>query len=129
MAPQFRSNDVRLDVQISADLPMIQGDPLHWEQVLQNLMLNALQASKAGGIVSVGTSSAGLWVEDEGCGMSEAQLERLFSPFYTTKPNGTGLGLSNAKKIVDAHGGTITVQSRLNSGSRFMISFPMEKAA
>jgi signal transduction histidine kinase len=79
--------------------------------------------------VSIVASSNGLSVEDEGCGMSEEQLERLFSPFYTTKPQGTGLGLSNAKKIVDAHGGAISVTSRPGIGSRFLISFPMEKAA
>jgi len=129
MGPQFRAKDVRLDVVIDRNLPMIHGDPLHWEQVLQNLMLNALQASEAGGKVSVGASPSGLWVEDEGCGMSEEQLERLFSPFFTTKPQGTGLGLSNAKKIVDAHGATISVNSRPGSGSRFLISFSMEKAA
>jgi signal transduction histidine kinase len=129
MTPQFLAKEVRLDVEIAPNLPMIHGDPLHWEQVLQNLMLNALQASRAGGRVSVGASPSGVWVEDEGCGMSEEQLERLFSPFFTTKPQGTGLGLSNVKKIVDAHGGMVTVESRLGEGSRFLISFPLEKAA
>ncbi len=71
-------------------MPIIHGDPLRWEQVLQNLMLNALQASREGGQVVVGLSHDGFWVEDTGCGIPPEQQARLFTPFFTTKPQGTG---------------------------------------
>lgn len=129
MLPQFQSKRVQLDVEISGHLPIIEGDPLRWEQVLQNLMLNALQASEDGGKVVVGASMNGIWVEDRGHGMSEEQVQKLFSPFFTTKPQGTGLGLSTVKKILDAHQVAISVASAPNKGTRFDISFPMRRAA
>lgn len=129
MSHEFEDKDVVLDVEIAPRLPMIEGDPLRWEQVLQNLMLNALQASMPGSRVVVGASVAGIWVEDQGAGMTSEQQERLFTPFFTTKPQGTGLGLSTVKKIVDAHEAKITVQSFCGSGTRFDIEFPMKRAA
>lgn len=129
MGPEFEANGVRLDVEIGEHLPIIEGDPLRWEQVLQNLMLNALQASKAGGRVTVGLNEAEIWVEDDGCGMSEEQTSRLFTPFFTTKPQGTGLGLSTVKKILDAHKSSISVSSRPQRGTRFQIDFRNRRAA
>jgi len=129
MEPQFRAKGVRLTVEISTHLPMIHGDPLRWEQVLQNLMLNALQASGTDSEVVVGLGQEGLWVEDRGCGMGPEQVERIFTPFFTTKPQGTGLGLSTVKKIVDAHGAAISVRSERNQGTRFDISFERRKVA
>lgn len=129
MKRQFDDKQVTLDVEIADQLPMIEGDPLRWEQVLQNLMLNALQASEAGSKVVVGASMAGVWVQDSGSGMSDDQVQRLFSPFFTTKPQGTGLGLSTVKKIVDAHKAHIRVQSEPGRGTRFEIEFPIRRAA
>lgn len=129
MARQFEEKQVRLDVEIDAQLPIIEGDQLRWEQVLQNLMLNALQASEPGSRVSVGASMNGIWVEDQGTGMTQEQVQRLFSPFFTTKAQGTGLGLSTVKKIVDAHGAQIRVQSQRGNGTRFEIEFPLRRAA
>jgi signal transduction histidine kinase len=129
IAPQFKAKGVRLGVEIERHLPMIEGDPLRWEQVLQNLMLNALQASQPGGTVVVGASMNGLWIEDSGCGMTDEQMQKLFSPFFTTKPQGTGLGLSTVRKILDAHGARITVKSKLNQGTRFEIELPLRRAA
>jgi signal transduction histidine kinase len=129
MEPQFISKGVSLDVQIGGQLPIIHGDPLRLEQVLQNLMLNALEASAPGGAVTLGLSDSGIWVEDQGCGMAPEQVNRLFTPFFTTKPQGTGLGLSTVKKIVDAHGASIQVRSNQGQGTRFEISFERRKAA
>jgi signal transduction histidine kinase len=108
---------------------MIEGDPLRWEQVLQNLMLNALQASDAGGRVVVGSSTGKIWIEDQGCGMTEEQLEKLFTPFFTNKPQGTGLGMSTVKKILDAHDARIHVESKVNQGTRIEIELPLRRAA
>lgn len=129
MLRQFEEKQVHLDVEIADQLPIIEGDQLRWEQVLQNLMLNALQASEQGSRVVVGASISGIWVEDQGSGMSQDQMQRLFSPFFTTKPQGTGLGLSTVKKIVDAHGAQVSVQSQVGKGTRFQIEFPMRRAA
>jgi signal transduction histidine kinase len=129
MLPQFQAKQVHLDVEISGHLPIIEGDPLRWEQVLQNLMLNALQASEQGGKVVVGASMSGIWVEDSGSGMTDEHIQKLFSPFFTTKPQGTGLGLSTVKKILDAHQASIHVSSAPGKGARFDISLPVRRAA
>lgn len=129
MRSQYDEKQVVLDVEIGDQLPKIEGDQLRWEQVLQNLMLNALQASKPGSRVVVGASMGGFWVEDQGEGMSHDQVQRLFSPFFTTKPQGTGLGLSTVKKIVDAHDAQIRVESQAGQGTRFDIEFSARRAA
>ena len=127
--PTYSERGIQLNLEIPEDLPMIEGDALHWEQVLLNLMLNALEASERGGQVSLGLSEGGLSVSDHGCGMTPDQVGRLFTPFFTTKPKGTGLGLSNVKKIVDAHGAQITVRSQREVGTRFDIRFATRRAA
>lgn len=64
-------------------------------------------------------------VRDNGCGIAEDQIKKIFNPFYTSKANGTGLGLGVAKKVIDAHRGTIQVLSQPGSGSEFAISIPL----
>lgn len=129
LAHEFKAKGVQSSIQISNDLPIIEGDSARWEQVLQNLLLNALQATESGGRVELSVTKNGFFVEDTGTGMSPEQVDRLFSPFYTTKAQGTGLGLSTIKKIVDAHGAMISVQSESGRGTRFTIEFETRKAA
>ncbi len=129
IAPQFKAKQVQMDVQIDAQMPMIEGDPHRWEQVFHNLLLNALQASVAGGTVRFGVTMTKIWIEDHGCGMTQDQVQRLFSPFFTTKAQGTGLGLSTVKKILDAHGAEISVSSQPGMGTRFEVLLPMRRAA
>ncbi len=107
----------------------IMADPLRVEQVVHNLVRNALDASAKGGSVRVVTGQSALVVQDNGIGMSQETIERLFTPFFTTKASGTGLGLSNVRKIVDAHGGSIRIESEINSGTTFTIDFSGEHAA
>ncbi len=102
--------------------PTIMIDGRKIGQVVLNLLRNALEASATGGAVTVTVSGARLTVDDEGEGISREQLERLFSPFFTTKSNGTGLGLCTSRKIVYAHGGEITVDSEVGRGTRFEIT-------
>ncbi len=109
--------------------PKIKGDAFRTEQVCRNLILNAIQAAPEGGTVVVGISKYKLFVEDDGPGLEPESLQKLFTPFYTTKANGTGLGLSNVRKIVDAHGWKIGVDSRPGGGTRFEISFLERRAA
>jgi signal transduction histidine kinase len=67
-------------------------------------------------------------VSDHGTGMTEETLAHIFEPYFTTKPSGSGLGLSIARRIAEAHGGTITVESSLDKGSRFRILLPFKSA-
>lgn len=108
---------------------MVKGDRPKIEQVLHNLVRNALQACKAGSRVTVTVSPVGFTVEDDGAGMSSLQIERLFSPFFTTKSTGVGLGLCTVKKILDSHNATIEVDSKLGHGSIFKVSFVSEAKA
>jgi len=97
-------------------------------QVLLNLVGNAYQAMPEGGTVRLSVSDGGdtaqLQVSDTGIGMSEDVRSKLFEPFFTTKARGVGLGLAVTKRIVDAHGGSITVDSQPGAGSTFTVSLP-----
>lgn len=99
-------------------------------RVLSNLLLNSIQASASGSVVSLKFAdySEGVQIDviDKGRGMNKIVVERLFDTFFTTRENGVGLGMSNVKKIVEAHGGTIEVHSEENIGTTVTILFPKE---
>ena len=101
------------------------------ERVFYNLVLNAVQASAPGGTVTVKTraavGTAEVAVIDRGSGIDPKHLETIFNPFFTTKPEGVGLGLAIVSKIVDEHGGKITVESEVGKGSIFRVLLPMER--
>jgi len=103
------------------------------ERVFYNVVLNAVQATAPGGAVTVKTRAAGGMVEiaviDRGAGIDTADRDSIFNPFFTTKPQGVGLGLAIVSKIVDEHGGKITVESELGKGSIFRVLLPMERMA
>ena len=112
-------------------------DPDQLRQVLVNVIGNAIDASAKHApimlsteIVSVDlpkgmTRRARLTVEDQGKGIDSATLERIFEPFFSTKKRGTGLGLAIVKQIVEQHGGTISVQSEVDKGTKFIIDLPL----
>jgi PAS domain S-box-containing protein len=103
-------------------------DPEQLQQVILNLLQNAMQAMPEGGTIEVGVSLEGnhgvFSVGDTGHGMDAEVREKLFTPFFTTKEDGTGLGLVTSKKIIDAHNGQIRVDSEPGRGTRFSISLP-----
>jgi two-component system nitrogen regulation sensor histidine kinase GlnL len=119
-------------------LPPIRGDRAQLTQVFLNLVKNAFQAMGERGTLTVasrletdfrirgeGTSASRfIWIDiaDEGAGISEEDLPQIFSPFFTTKTSGTGLGLATCYRIIKEHGGTIRVESILGQGSSFKIS-------
>ena len=121
-------------------LPMITLDRNQMQSVLLNIIINALDATEPGGSITV-TTSIGLSTEkpdqkgieiiciDTGCGIPPENLDKLFDPFFTTKEvgQGTGLGLSVSYGIVERHGGTIWVQSKVGHGSTFMVWLPIEE--
>jgi signal transduction histidine kinase len=123
LTADFVGSDILARLEIGSEDPIIQMDRRRIEQVLHNLVRNARQACKAGGEVTVKVGNGFLEVSDTGVGMDDETKERLFVPFFTTKSNGTGLGLCNVRKIVEAHGGTIRVDSQPGAGSRFLVRF------
>lgn len=100
------------------------------ERVFYNLVLNAAQASPEGGAVTVKTRAldgyAEVCVIDRGSGIDAKHMDTIFNPFFTTKPNGVGLGLAIVAKIVDEHGGKITVESEPGKGTIFHVLLPRE---
>jgi signal transduction histidine kinase len=116
----------------SPDIPPFLFDPELVERVVYNLVLNAAQASPAGAAVTVKTRPADDSVEiaviDRGCGIPPQHLESIFNPFFTTKPDGIGLGLAIVSKIVDEHGGKMAVESEPGKGSAFRVYLPARKS-
>ena len=113
-------------------LPKVRIDIHQIQQVLINLMLNALQAMEKGGTLTVRTflkdgDGVAIEVRDTGIGIPRSHLKKIFNPFFTTKSEGTGLGLSISAKILENHGATIDVVSEEGKGSTFTILFPREK--
>jgi len=112
---------------------MLWGDSVLIEQAMHNVVRNALEAMPQGGTLEVGTSALSVRgqeqvlarISDTGGGIPVHQLERLFQPFYTTKPQGTGLGLSLARKYLHAHGGELTVDSVTGVGTRVALILPV----
>jgi signal transduction histidine kinase len=113
------------------DIPPFPFDAELMERVFYNLLLNAAQATASGGAVTLKTRAAGNVVEiaviDRGAGIDPKQRESIFNPFFTTKPEGVGLGLAIVSKIVDEHGGKIAVESEPGKGSIFCVMLPMER--
>ena len=112
--------------------PICSIDPEQFQQVILNLLQNATQAMPEGGEVHVEVQTTAtpdatqttLCIRDQGIGMTDEVQDKLFTPFFTTKEDGTGLGLVTSKKIIDAHGGHIRVESQPGKGTSFFISLP-----
>ena len=128
---QLTREGIHVRTALDSSLPRILGDPTALEQVVMNLLFNARDAMPAGGTVEIKTSTdpdqpeaIRLVVSDTGHGMSPEILARLSEPFFTTKPSGTGLGLSVSYTIIREHGGTVHVQSEPGRGTTFTILFP-----
>lgn len=114
----------------TSSLPLIPVDPALMEQVFINLITNAKQASENGGAIVVRTGEAAGQTEvsviDHGCGIPADRRETIFNPFVTTKQNGVGLGLAIVARIVDGHGGKMTVESEPGKGTTFRVSLPQQ---
>lgn len=121
---------IRLDVQVNEKPFSIPLDPERMHAALLNLVLNAVQAMPNGGTLSLRVRRNGpqaiIEISDTGMGIPEQNLEKIFRPFFTTKPEGNGFGLAEVHKIVQAHGGTIEVHSQVGEGSTFIVKLPTE---
>lgn len=125
-------NGIEVVKRLSPDLPVLKADISQMQQVLTNLVINAIHAMPDGGALTIETSFAEntivFIVQDSGLGMSDTTIKQIFLPFFTTKDikQGTGLGLSVVHGIIKSHGGTIQVESRPGEGSKFLMTFPVE---
>jgi signal transduction histidine kinase len=110
-------------------LPALKADPDLLTQVLLNLMLNGLQAMPEGGTLTLEAKTTNsnflIAVTDTGAGISAENHRRIFEPYFTTKAKGTGLGLAISRRIIEAHGGTITANNETAGGCRFEICLPL----
>lgn len=129
LRPLASKSGVKLEILLEPSLPEIHLDTARMKQVLLNLISNAIQASPPGEHVLI-TTAAGKYslsinVADGGEGIKEEHRESLFRPFFTTKKEGTGLGLPIVKKIVEAHGGDVSFRPNPPKGATFVVSLPL----
>ena len=126
--PQAMAQGIVIRTQYEDELPRMSLDVDLFRQALLNLFINARQAMPEGGELLVRTRSEGPWnlfeVTDTGVGMTADVSARVFDAFYSNRSGGSGLGLPTTRKIVEAHGGTIRVQSEPGKGSQFTIRLP-----
>jgi two-component system sensor histidine kinase HydH len=124
------SKKIGVSVEIEENIPPVKVDKDQITQVLLNIALNGLDAMQQGGKLTIrcfpddGGTFVIVEVEDTGHGIPEEELPRIFDPFYTTKKTGTGLGLAIAHRIIENHGGTLSIKSTDGSGTTFRITVP-----
>ncbi len=127
---QKQFDRINIEEHFTEGIPHVEGDRNQLQQVLLNLSLNSCAAMPEGGEIRIATSAVGSRVQidvtDTGCGIPDDVLDKIFDPFFSTKPvgKGTGLGLSVSLGIVQQHGGTMEVESEMGKGTRFSIVLP-----
>ncbi len=128
---QVLSKPIQIELRKNDALPEVDHDSDQINQVLLNLLLNAVQSITGPGQVTVELALrdnyVAILVRDTGRGITSEHLPNIFRPFYTTKGNGTGLGLSLARRIVEEHHGQIEVESKLGNGTTFVVLLPLKK--
>jgi signal transduction histidine kinase len=121
--------NVAIEKKLNPNLPALDVDPFLMQRALTNIIGNAVQAMPEGGTLSITTEnkgqSASISVTDTGMGIPPENISKLFEPLFTTKSRGVGLGLAIVKSIIEAHGGTITVDSEVGRGATFCITLPL----
>ncbi|EMI5805221.1 two-component system sensor histidine kinase ZraS [Klebsiella sp. 141196] len=126
-----QSRGIALQFTPRPELTSIKADPDRLNQVLLNLYLNAMQAIGRDGVIHVSASEADrqrvkIVVKDSGKGMSDEELQAIFTPYFTTKADGTGLGLAVVQNIIEQHGGTIRAESQPGAGAIFTLWLPVD---
>jgi len=124
-----RTKARRIESATPPDLPLVMGVRDQLVQAVLNLVLNAIDATEAGGCVRIQTRCEGeeleMTVADDGRGIAPQEIPRIFEPYFTTKPSGTGLGLFVTRKLILDHGGSIDFQSELGAGTTFRMRLPI----
>jgi two-component system sporulation sensor kinase A len=123
--------NVKVSIVVEKGFPQLTLDPTLMQRVFSNLITNAVQEMPNGGKLTIRASkkeeTALISIEDTGAGISDANLSKLFTPLFTTKAKGQGFGLPVCKRLVEAHDGNITVESKVGKGSTFTIKIPLRK--
>ena len=126
---EIKAAQIQYRLNLSRDLPMINLDRDRIKQVLLNLIKNSLEAMPEGGSLIIGSQRTNqrirIWVEDNGPGILRKKMKNIFSPYFTTKKKGTGLGLAVSYRIIQDHGGDIFVDSEHGKGTRFTFYLPL----
>jgi signal transduction histidine kinase len=135
---EVMKNNVSVQTQLAEGLPLIQGDRVQLQQVILNLIINAVQAMSGVSegsrelLIGTGKDASGrvlVSVQDSGPGLNPESFERLFDSFYTTKPGGMGMGLSICRSIVEAHGGRIWATPNAGPGITLQFTLPINDQA
>jgi len=130
MGPEFRQSNAEVIPRLSREMPEISLDSYQFRIALVNILRNSLEAMPEGGRIVISTElrdgRAGVRLADTGVGVPPDNIDRIFTPFFTTKDNGTGLGLSLAQQIIEKHGGDISCRSDPGDGTSFTIDLPLD---
>ncbi len=131
LRPELGNRGLTVKTRLARQLTATPIDPTQMQQVLVNLVKNAMHAMTKGGTLTLqtGEGADGIWmsVADTGGGIPQEQINRIFEPFFTTKKTGTGLGLMIVQRIVRAHGGRIELESHVGRGTTFLIRLPLHE--
>jgi PAS domain S-box-containing protein len=131
LRPELENRGLHVKTRLGRQLPMTPIDPTQIQQVLVNLIKNAMHAMTRGGTLTLQTweGADGVWIgiSDTGGGIPQELMNRIFEPFYTTKKKGSGLGLMIVQRIVQAHGGRIELESQVDRGTTFRIWLPLHE--
>ncbi len=131
--PELRKQAIALQLELNDSLPMVYVDSIQIEQVLLNLVRNAIDAMASQGALTISTciKEGGEWiqitVQDSGSGLDAEAMSHLFDPFYTTKAAGLGMGLSISRSIIESHGGRLWAESGTPGGALFHFSLPLDR--
>ena len=131
IASDSQKSKVTIEINAAAEMTEVEVDPDKVKQVLLNIFLNCLAALKDGGKLTIelaaGADNLNVIISDNGAGISESALPRIYDPYFTSKPAGTGLGLAVVQKIMEAHSGRINVESSVGLGTKVFLFFPLTK--
>ncbi len=131
LKPELKHSKIKVVEDLSADIPVFLADPDRIQQVFVNIIKNAIHAMPKGGVLKVRTEEegkvCGIYFQDTGMGIPADMIPRIFDAYYTTKEEGSGLGLMIVHQIIKEHGGRIEVKSKPNQGTTFTVLLPMRK--
>lgn len=132
ISAEAQKNQIIINIDMKYDAPPIEVDPDKIKQVLLNIFLNSLAAMKKGGKLDISLApekeNLCVVISDTGIGIEKMELPRIYDPYFTSKPEGTGLGLAVVQKIMEAHGGEILVESIAGQGTKVFLRFPFSGA-
>jgi signal transduction histidine kinase len=128
LAPELKSRNILLELDLAPGLPVLDVDQDQLKQAFYNIVKNASEAMKQGGLLKIRTGADANWINvaftDTGGGMTQETMARVFEPYFTTKKTGTGLGLMITQRIIRAHGGEVVLESDPGKGLRLTLRLP-----